>query len=176
MKRAYLLTGRPGSGKTTLIKEALRKSKIAAGGFYTEEIRVDGVRQGFRIVTLDGRIATLAHANLRGPRRVSRYGVDTSSLDRVGVTAIREAVAGKKLVVIDEIGKMELFSEAFRDAASEALDSGRPVLGTIMLAPHPWADEIKRDPNVGIAVVTKETRQEARAALDSWLSSIAKEE
>ena len=54
MRKAYLLTGGPGVGKTTIIKRALEKAQVAAGGFFTEEIRGGGVRQGFRILTLKG--------------------------------------------------------------------------------------------------------------------------
>ena len=56
-KPVYLLTGRPGTGKTSLIKEAVAELKGQAGGFYTEEIRTGGIRQGFRIVTLGGQEA-----------------------------------------------------------------------------------------------------------------------
>ncbi|MDO8490594.1 MAG: nucleoside-triphosphatase, partial [Dehalococcoidia bacterium] len=80
------------------------------------------------------------------------------------------------LVVIDEIGKMELFSSAFRDAVSQALAGSKPVLGALMLAPHPWADAIKRHAEVHVVVLTKQNRQEVRTALKSWLNSIAKEE
>jgi len=51
MKQVYLLTGKPGTGKTSLIKQAVAGMRGKAGGFYTEEIRSEGVRQGFRLVT-----------------------------------------------------------------------------------------------------------------------------
>jgi len=79
MERVYLLTGRPGTGKTSLIKEAASAAGGKAGGFYTEEIRSGGSRQGFRLITLDGDEAVLAHINIPSPHRVSRYGVDVSS-------------------------------------------------------------------------------------------------
>ena len=50
MQRVYLLTGRPGTGKTSIIKQAVAGMKGKAGGFYTEEIRSQGVRQGFRLI------------------------------------------------------------------------------------------------------------------------------
>ncbi|MDI6815242.1 MAG: nucleoside-triphosphatase, partial [Dehalococcoidales bacterium] len=76
MKQVYLLTGRPGTGKTSIIKQAVAKMKGRAGGFYTEEIRSQGVREGFRLVTLDGQSAILAHIDIHSQYRVSKYGVD----------------------------------------------------------------------------------------------------
>ena len=160
MKRACLLSGKPGVGKTTVIKKALSNREGKAGGFYTEEIRVGGTRQGFQIVTLEGQSAILAHIDIKSPYRVSKYGVDIAALERVGVAAIREATRNCDIVVIDEIGKMELFSSAFKEAVLEAINSGKKVLGTIMLNSHPWADEIKRHPNVDVILLTRENRDQ----------------
>lgn len=171
MRKAYLLTGGPGVGKTTMIKQALDKSRTMAGGFFTEEIRVGGVRQGFRIITLDGQSAILAHIGIKSPYRVSKYGVDIEGLDRVGVAAIRQAIGECDLVVIDEIGKMELFSPAFKEAVLEAINNGVRVLGTIMLSSHPWADQIKRHHNVVTITVTRTNHQEVLEQVLQWLDS-----
>jgi nucleoside-triphosphatase len=158
MGKTILLTGRPRVGKTTIIKEVVRSLPGQAGGFYTEEIRERGRRQGFKIVTLDGREGILAHVDIKSPMRVSKYGVNLADLEGIGVTAIREAIARKDYVVIDEIGKMELFSKAFKDAVWEAVHSDKLVLGTITLRPHPWADRIKALPQVTVVEVTKANR------------------
>ena len=169
MNQAYLLTGPPGVGKTTLIKEAISAAKQRAGGFYTREIRSQGVRQGFEIVTLDGASAILASVDFHGPCRVSKYGVMADNLDNVGVAALRRATKECAIVVVDEIGKMELFSPAFREAVLEALDSGKKLLGTIMLAPHPWADRIKQDPRVEVVMVSRANHQQVAQELLAWL-------
>jgi len=171
MKKAYLLTGGPGVGKTTIIKQALDGASLRVGGFFTEEIRTGGVRQGFRIVTLDGRSAILSHIDIESPYRVSKYGVDIDGLDRVGVTALRDAIRECALVVIDEIGKMELFSPHFREAVLEAIDSGKMVLGTIMLTSHPWADKIKGHHNVALIPLTRENRKQVLKQVMEWLES-----
>ena len=171
MKQVYLLTGRPGMGKTSLIKQAVAVVKDEAGGFYTEEIRSQGVRQGFRLVTLDGQEVILAHINIHSPYRVSKYGVDIDSLDRVGVSALHKAARQCDLVVIDEIGKMELFSADFRRAISQMIDSGKRILGTIMLSPNPWADAIKRQPQVNLVTVTRTNYQDVLEGLLHWLKA-----
>ena len=172
MKRVYLLTGRPGTGKTSLIKQAVAGMKGKVGGFYTEEMRSHGVRQGFRLVTLDGQEAILAHINIHSPYRVSKYGVDIDSLDRVGVSALHKAAQQCDLVVIDEIGKMELFSASFRRSVSQMIDSGKQILGTIMLNPNPWADAIKRQPQVNLVTVTRTNYQDVLEELLHWLKAI----
>lgn len=170
MKRALLLTGQPGTGKTALIKEALARTKVNGGGFYTEEIRTGGIRQGFKIVTLDGHEAILAHIHVSSPYQVSKYRVDTDVLDRVGVSALRMAIRESELIVIDEIGKMELFSTQFREAVTQALNSGKKVLGTIMLSAHPFADLIKRHHQVETLLVTRGNHAETLQNILDWLA------
>jgi nucleoside-triphosphatase len=169
MKTVYLLTGRPGTGKTSLIRLAVAGLGDRVGGFYTEEIRSQGVRLGFRLVTLDGQEAVLSHVDIKGSHRVGKYGVDIGALERVGVAALREAIAQRDIVVIDEIGKMELFSSEFKDAVREAIASAKRVLGTIMLKPHPWADEIKNLPQVKLVELTRTNYYRVQEDIRKWL-------
>ena len=171
MKQVYLLTGRPGTGKTRLIKQVVVGMTGKAGGFYTEEIRSGGERQGFRLVTLDGQEAILAHINIKSHYRVSKYGVDINSLDRIGVSALNQAAKECQLVVVDEIGKMELFSANFREDVFKIINSGKKVLGTIMSSANPWADTIKRQSQVNLIEVTRTNHQQILEELSLWLRS-----
>ncbi len=165
---AVLVTGPPGCGKTTLIRKAVAALGVRAAGFYTEEVRSAGRREGFALVTLDGRRATLASVRIRGPHRVSRYGVDVEALERVGLPSLEDARA--ELLVIDEIGKMELLSGRFREAVLRALDGGKPVLASITLARHPFADALKSRADVRLIHLTPENRE---GALDEVVAALS---
>lgn len=171
-KTTILLTGRPGIGKTTIIKKVLAKLPGVAGGFYTEEIREGGRRLGFALVTLAGERAILAHVQSRSRYRVGKYGVDLEALEAVGVAALRQASRSCQYVVVDEIGKMELYSPAFQQAVLEAIDSGRIVLGTIMSGPQPWAEAIKAHPRVRLLAVGEENRDSLPTTLLQDLSRL----
>jgi nucleoside-triphosphatase len=170
MKTAYLLTGMPGTGKTSLIKQIVTAIADKAGGFYTEEIRVQGVRQGFRLVTLDGQTAQLAHISIRSPLRVSKYGVDIQGLESIGVVALQKAASHCDFVIIDEIGKMELFSAQFKSTVLEIIESGKKVLGTIMLKSDPWADALKQKPQVQVINLTRGNKEEVFAKIKEWIN------
>lgn len=168
MVNVYLLTGSPGAGKTTIIREAIARLKARAGGFYTQEIRIGGVRQGFQITTLNGQNVILSHVDIHSPHRVSKYGVDIDNLDKVGVAALYQAIKESDLIVIDEIGKMELLSPRFREAVLKAINSGKKILGTIMLNPHPFANEIKKYPQVKVIQVSRANHAQVLNEILNW--------
>ncbi|PYL80266.1 MAG: AAA family ATPase [Verrucomicrobia bacterium] len=125
-----------------------------------EEIRAHGERLGFKIITLDGQEALLAHVDFKTPERVGKYGLDLSALETVGVEALREAVHARQLVVIDEIGPMELRSPIFRDVVNQALDSGAPILATISARSLPFTGAIKERPDVTVIEVRPGNREQ----------------
>lgn len=165
----YFLTGHPGVGKTTIIKKLIEKLKLPAGGFYTEEIREDNLRKGFSIVTLSGFKGVLAHRNFKSRYKVGNYGVGVHTLNKIGVTEIELCLVEKKVIVIDEIGKMELFSPQFQEVVWKALDADNPVLGTITLARHPFAQKVKARDDVKIYEVTKENQEQVLKTLTKEL-------
>jgi len=150
-----LITGLPGSGKTTLIRKIAHRLPGAAG-FYTGEIRERGVRKGFRLTGLDGREGVLSHVDIRGPHRVGRYGVDVEGFEEfLEQLRVEEA----RTVVIDEIGKMECLSPRFRALVEGVLSAGeKTVVATIALRGTPFIESLKRTPGTRLVELTVRNR------------------
>jgi len=158
MKTNILLTGAPGCGKTTLLKRVVARLTYPVHGFYTEEIREQGQRRGFKLMALDGVEGILAHVDIKGLPRVGKYGVDVAALDRIGTNSIQHALATGCIVIIDEIGPMECHSDAFCAAVLAALASESVVLGTIAKRSAPFSDAIKHRPDVALVSITPQNR------------------
>ena len=173
MGRTLLLTGRPGVGKTTVIQQVAAVLGSRAGGFYTEEISGPGGRKGFQLVTLDGREAVMAHVDIRTRHRVGRYGVDVATLDSVGVAAIRKAIDSRDAiaVVVDEIGKMEMFSGEFRGVVLKAMSSSKIVVATVMQKNHDWVSALKAMPQVTVWEITEANRDAMPGRVIQWIET-----
>jgi len=137
MKKNFFLTGPPGSGKTSILLEVVRSVKekgLKISGIICPEVRESGRRVGFKIIDIaTGKEGILAWKNpdFNGPT-VGRYTVNLKDLDEVGVSAILKGIGDDTdVIVIDEIGIMELKSWRFIDAVKKALDSKKVVLGVI---------------------------------------------
>jgi nucleoside-triphosphatase len=130
----YALTGLPGSGKTTAIlkiADRLMGLGVRVGGMYTQEIRERGRRIGFAIKRVGGGEGILAHIDLRSGPRLGRYVVNLNDLEGVGVVAILEAMEKADVVVVDEVGPMELYSEKFGQAVEKLLTSSKHAILTV---------------------------------------------
>lgn len=168
MKLRYdsvLITGKPGVGKTTLIKKIIEwMGSVNMAGFYTAEMRSKGSRVGFELVGLKGQRRTLAHVDIRSQHRVGRYGVDTTGFETfLGTLDLLNPDV--ELIVIDEIGKMELFSNLFRRLVRDVLSSDKQVLATIALGGDGFISQIKQRQDVRLFEVTRDNRDRLPEAI-----------
>jgi nucleoside-triphosphatase len=173
MGKSLLLTGYPGIGKTTIIRKVVEALGDRADGFYTEEIKGPGGRHGFNLITLEGQEVVMAHKDLPDPKapKVGRYGVNVGVIDRVGVKALRHAMDEGKILIVDEIGKMELYSQAFQDTLMEAFMGPYHVIGTIMSKPYPEADAFKYLAPVEIREVDRRNRDGMPERVMKWVAA-----
>lgn len=164
-KRLLFLTGAPGSGKTTIllkVADALRSKGYSIGGMLTREVRSCGKRIGFQIIDIESsREGWLAHVNLKTGPKIGRYRVNLEDLHSIGVTAIMNAVKRSDIVLIDEIGPMELFSEKFKAVVRRAIESEKIVIGSVhWKMKSKIIQEIKRCDDAEIYAVTLNNRDE----------------
>ena len=157
------ITGLPNAGKTyALVKviEMLEASELAVGGMITEPISEDDRRVGFYVMdwaTKEKQI--FAHRDLESKIMVGKYGVDLSALETIGVEALRNASRDADVIVIDEVGKMEIECESFVDAVKEALEVDKPLILTLhKKSRNPLLQDIRRRDDVRILEVTPVNR------------------
>jgi len=131
------ITGPPGVGKTTAINrlyETLKLYGYNPGGFITYELRERGTRVGFIIKSLqDNREGILAHIKFSTGPQIGKYRVDVKALEEVGVRSVIDALKNDKvdIILIDEIGPMEMTSNKFKEAVNKVLDSEKPAVLTV---------------------------------------------
>jgi len=166
------LTSNPGVGKTTLIKEVCLPFMKEVGGFYTEEIREDGKRLGFKIKTFSGEEGILAQKGMKSQYKLNKYGIDIKTIENLGVKSIKDALKNKKVVVIDEIGSMECISSLFREVIVECLNSEKNVLATIRYRSQPFTDEVKQFPDTEVLFLTRENYYDIKMRVKKWLENI----
>ncbi len=153
-----LITGKPGVGKTTLIQKIIERiGSVKTAGFITTEIRYRGSRSGFKLKGMNGTSRILAHVNIDSQHRVARYGVDTKGFEAF-LAALDLLNPDVELIVIDEIGKMELYSECFRDLVCDVLNTDKQVLATIPLKGNAFVRDIKKRPDIHLLEVTHANR------------------
>ena len=166
-----LLTGLPGCGKTTAIKKILAELDCSSvAGFYTEEIRENNTRKGFRFKHLDGAAGILAHVNIKSRFKVGKYGVDIAGFEKNVVTILDAEQTNAELFVIDEIGKMECFSREFVVAIRRLFASDKSVLATVARKGSGLISEVKNCPGVQLFNLTRENREKTIAEMIQILS------
>lgn len=148
LRKNLLITGLPGVGKTTLIRKLAQELRdLNPVGFFTVEIREGDIRKGFELISLDERRRILSHVDIRSRHGVGRYNVDVEGFEDF-LSLIPFEDPRNKLVIIDEIGKMECFSARFRKILLELLDAEKWVIASIALKGGGIMGEIKRRPDI----------------------------
>jgi nucleoside-triphosphatase len=172
MKKNLFITGNPGCGKTTLIKEVCLPFIDKVGGFYTEEMIDNNSRLGFLLKTFDGREGILAKKGMKSAHRFNKYGINIGVLEGIAADSLKKTINDKELIVIDEIGSMEIISEKFRKALMEALNSEKRVLATLRYNAQPFTDDIKKMKNSSIITLSRENYIDVKKEVKKWIGEL----
>lgn len=169
-KRVFLITGAVGIGKTTVLSKAAHTLKDRGqnvGGMISREAHDCCTRKGFEVIDVaSGKNGWLAHVDQKTGPQVGKYRVNLLDLERIGVNAIEDATEKCDIVIIDEIGPMELFSDKFKQAVTNALDSNKPVLAVVHAkAKDPLIEQAKRRADAELFTVTFANRDGLPALL-----------
>ncbi|XP_020888321.1 uncharacterized protein LOC9302851 isoform X1 [Arabidopsis lyrata subsp. lyrata] len=170
--KCLLVTGPPGVGKTTLIMRVFDMIRVfnpnlKIQGFYTREMRERGQRVGFQVVTLDGRTSLLASSTVSSQEsmtwpNVGKYKVDIASFESIALPEL-QVKDDTHLFIIDELGKMEMFSPSFFPAVLKVLGSNIPLLASIPIPKFgrdlPGAvARLKNQPGVTVITLSESNR------------------
>lgn len=171
--RRIFLSGPPGCGKTTAVRKVADILGGAARGFYTLEVRDANRRRiGFRVVPLDGDSGELAAKGAGPGPRVGSYRVNVESFERVALPSLE--VAEDRIVIIDEIGKMECFSEKFVRRVREIFQADSGVLATVpSRGGGELLEEIRRMSDAETYTLTPENRDVLPAQIAAILTATA---
>lgn len=157
------ITGLPGSGKTfALLRviEMLKEEELAIGGMIDEPVSDGRHKTGFTVRNLlSGEVKEFASSTIESKIMVGKIGVDVASFESVAIPAIKEACEKCDIIVIDEVGKMEVESQAFIDTVKDALDVDKPMILTLhKKSRNPLLQDIRRRDDVRILEVTPTNR------------------
>ncbi|MFX1331977.1 MAG: NTPase [Promethearchaeota archaeon] len=154
MRKNIVLTGRPGIGKSTVIRKVIHALGLdSVDGFWSSEIREKNRRVGFSINTLSGETGILAHVDLRRGPRVGKYRVNIEDLESLAIPTLAKARDLRKIIVIDEIASMELYSPQFAPEVRRCLDTGR-VLATLQQRRGSFQNEVRNRNDVDLIEIT----------------------
>ncbi len=153
------LSGLPGVGKTTTLVKTigmLEEEGYKIGGMITEEVKEGNRRVGFYVLDWSTKKKEIfAHRDFESRHKVGPYGINIDVLDEVGVKALQDAMENADVIVIDEIGKMEVESKKFVAIVREILEQDKHMILTLhKKSRNPLLQEIRRRDDIRMLEVT----------------------
>jgi nucleoside-triphosphatase len=166
-----LITGLPGTGKTTLIKHLIAHNPQAFWVVSAEIRDEHGNRIGFEAKTSAGVSGVFAHKHtINSDTQIGDYRVDTDALDKLFTRPITKSAKSAKLLIVDEIGRMQMLSSSFAHTMRKLFEANCDVVATIRYGDD-WTAKFTGREDVITVVLTSENREQAKVAIEAMLGA-----
>lgn len=153
------VTGSIKVGKSSVINKVLEQlDNLEIGGFKTMPIFEDGLHKGFALESFDGKKQVFAHTDLESNLKFDIYKYDVSVFENFGTQLLENGLKKSKLIVMDEIGKMEKNAVRFKESVLKCLDASQPVFGAFQKRAVWFSDILKKRTDTKIFVVDVQNR------------------
>jgi nucleoside-triphosphatase THEP1 len=175
MNTKILITGPPRSGKSTLIVKLIEhfsNRQISVYGFLTPEVREGNNRIGFDLINIKTKerekLARKGKFNTK--HHVGNYRVFIEIFEKFLIYFENIEFHQDDLIIIDEIGKMELFSDKFQEFIMKMFKSNISIIATIGLAvKHSIKDRLLKLPDVKLFNLNRQNYQNTYLKITSLL-------
>lgn len=153
-----LIDGLPRVGKTTAVQRVLSLAKVRCGGFFSAAVSKQ-FYTNFRLVSVQG-----PHRSVSSQELLRRFdipgviGFNLEDLENFGVPAVLHALETCDVVVIDQLGTLEVSSEKFRRVVDRVLNSDKVCLATVTSSNVPYIEAIRKRPDVSIYEINRSNR------------------
>jgi len=155
-RKIFIISGPVGGGKTTFARaiiEFLKDQDIKAEGILSERVMEGSKTKGYDIIdiTTGKREVFLTENEKTGKETIGKFYISPKGLER-GRSILGELVTVKTgIVIIDEVGLLELQGRGWNDAIYQLLErSSNHILMTVR---NKFVDDVKKKWNLPDAVI-----------------------
>jgi nucleoside-triphosphatase len=167
--KCLFLTGKPAIGKSTLLGRVVnilhQSTNLKIVGFITRDVRnAAGDRIAFETSTLDHKkIGQLATKKDDGT-----YELNHETMNSIIIPTLLEGLESADLLVIDEIGPIQLQNAEFQKTINLILEKRNlSIMGTVALQGSPYLSRIHQHYRTGLFEVTETNREQLEKKLSA---------
>lgn len=129
-RKVYIVTGKIGSGKTTLIQKLIRKfhdENIPLSGIYSARILENEITTGYDTVNISTgeRFSFLRVQGEENQQRIGKFYIDAKGVQKGNAVLMNST---SELIIIDEIGKLELEGKGWVNAVEQLVTGSKAHL------------------------------------------------
>jgi nucleoside-triphosphatase THEP1 len=143
-KRIYIISGKKGEGKTSFIKEFIeyfKENKLSFGGIISEKQVQDEDCVAYEIVDVESghKAQFLVKGDIEGCEKIMKFSILSEGLE-FGNAIIKAAIENKDIIIIDEVGLLELQNRGWYQSIENIIKSQNKIF--IITARDIFVDEL----------------------------------